>query len=166
MFAGKKQSSSSGSSDSSQLSNHELQQIIDRLMMNQHRDTTSKNYFCIWRIFNKFLVCLDILPETWEERVALFCAHLVERVKVQSSTLKCYISVIKHVLKCNGHKWSEEKVWLNSLVSSCRNLNDRISTRLPIHYKLLELLLFELSRIFETQPFLECLYKTIFIIAY
>ena len=140
---------------------------MEKLKMAQHRDTKARNYFCIWRIFNKFLVRLDFILDSWEERLALFCTYMVDVNKVQSSTLKCYISAIKHILKCDNYKWCEEKVWLNSLIRSCRNLNDQILTRFPIHYKLLELILFEVGRMFgDKQPFLECLYRTISIMAY
>ena len=45
-------------------------------------------------------------------------------------------------------------------------INDRIRKRLPIHCKLLELLLFETEREFGSQPYLQSLYKTIFSFGY
>ena len=45
-------------------------------------------------------------------------------------------------------------------------MNDQIQTRLPIHRNLLEILLFELERIYTDQPYLEILYKDLFILAY
>ena len=41
-----------------------------------------------------------------------------------------------------------------------------VSTRLPIHKNLLELLIFELQRLFKDQPFLESMYKAWFLLAY
>ena len=55
---------------------------------------------------------------------------------------------------------------LNILTKSCRILNDTISTRLPIHLGLLELLLFELGRMFKEQFYLQTMYKAIFLLAY
>ena len=55
---------------------------------------------------------------------------------------------------------------LSTLVCACRIVNDRVKTRLPIQVGLLEIILFELQRLFKTQPYLENLYKAIFIVAY
>ena len=109
---------------------------------------------------------LDTLPDSWEERVALFRAYLVEYRKIKSTTLRCYISAIKHTLKCNGYKWRDEVVWLNSLIRSCKKIKNTVYTRFPIHFKLLEMILFEIGRKFKCQPYLDCLYKSIFSLAY
>lgn len=111
-----------------------------------NRSSTAKNYLCVWQQFNECLLQLDHRPKDWEDRVAFFCAHLIEHKKVQSSTLKSYISAIKHMLRCNDYTWRDEKVWLHALTKSCKMVNDTIYTRFPIHFKLLELILFELHR--------------------
>ena len=64
---------------------------------------------------------------------------------VQSSTLKSYFSAIKFVLRQDGYVWDDAKMLLNSLVSSCKLVNDRVKVRLPIQKGLLELLLFEIK---------------------
>ena len=145
-----------------------MEQIIEKLKANMNRSSTAKNYLCIWRQLNKFLIQLDHIPDQWEDRVAFFCAYLIEVKKVQSSTLKSYISAIKHTLKCDKYEWKDERVWLNALTRSCKLANDRIATRFPIHFKLLEAILFEIQRseIGKTQPYLCCLYQTILCLSY
>ena len=115
----------------------------------------------IWRSFNQFILQLDHKPNTWESRTALYCAYLVD-TGIQSLTLKSYVSAIKHSLKYVNYQWSDQSLLLNSLTKACRIKNDTPRTRLPIHSSLLELLLLEITHIFNTQPYLECLSKTIF----
>ena len=134
--------------------------------MQQTRSSTAKNYMSIWKHLNKFLIKLDYVPEFWEERVSLFCAHLIDAHKVQSSTLRSYTSAIKHTLKVDGYQWSDARVWLDILVKSCKIINDRQMTRLPIQFKLFEMLLFEIERVMANQSYLEILYKAIFCLSY
>ena len=118
---------------------------------------------------NKFLLNLDSrLIVSWEEKTALFGAYLVDN-GIQSSTLKSYFSAIKHVLKLDGYQWDDTKVLLSSLVRSCKLVNDKVKTRLPIQKGLLEMLLFEIDRKYYTtsqQPYLAILFKAIFSLAY
>ena len=60
----------------------------------QNRPSMSQNYLSVWRQFNKFVIKLDIKPQTWEEKVSLFLAQLVDS-GAQSSTIKSYVSAIK-----------------------------------------------------------------------
>ena len=137
---------------------------------NQTRKSTTENYLCIWRNLNKFLLNLDEkLLGCWEEKTTLFGAYLID-CGIQSSTLKSYFSAIKHILKLDGYEWDDSKVLLSSLVRSCKIVNDRVKTRLPIQKGLLEMILFEVERKYETcnspQPYLSILYKAIFSLAY
>ena len=153
-------------SNSSRISTHDINNILERLKNDMNQSSTNRNYLVIWCSLNNFLVRLDTLPDTWEERVALFGTYLVDYKKVKSTTLQCYISAIKHTLKCDNYKWNDELVWLNSLIRSCKKVNDTVYTRYPIHFKLLELILFEVGRMFKVQPYLETSYKSIFCLAY
>ena len=45
-------------------------------------------------------------------------------------------------------------------------MNDVVKTQLPIQKGLLELILFELEKMFDSQPYLETLYKAIFSLGY
>ena len=130
-------------------------------------NSTYQNYYTIWKLFNSFLVRLDYLPMSWEERTALFCVHLTQR-GTKSTTIRSYVSAIKSMLIDDKYKWNNDEVLLNSLIRSCKNMNDIMTTKLPIQCKLLELILFEVERKFEAdnQHFLNILYKTIIIISY
>ena len=139
--------------------------MIERLKSYKTRRSTKGNYHGIWTHFNKFLIRLDIRPDTWEERVALFCAHLVELGK-QSSTIKSYVSAIKHVLTTDGYCWDNTIFQLDTLTKACRVINDRVYIRRPIRKGILEILLFELERIFQQQMYLELLYKAMFVMMY
>ena len=107
------------------------------------------------------------MPSSWEERVTLYCGYLVDRGS-QSSTVKSYVSAIKKVLITDGYEWEDGKIILNAIVKGCKLKNDELKTRLPIRKKLLELILFEVERMYtgNSQIYLEKLYKALFIIAY
>ena len=126
------------------------------------------NYLSIWRQLNKFLINLDAVDKinlSWEQRTALFGAYLVDG-GVQSSTLKSYFSAIKHILKQDGYQWDENKALLSSLVKGCKMENERVKIRLPIQKGLMEMLLFEIERLYNKQPYLESMYKALFSLAY
>ena len=53
--------------------------IIDRLKYQQTRQTTAKTYLAVWRQFNKFLLSLYRMPETWEYRAILFVGYLIKK---------------------------------------------------------------------------------------
>ena len=139
--------------------------VIDKLKSQTTRSSTTENYIKIWRLFNKFIIRLDKKPNSWEERLTLFCAYMVSKGN-KSATIKSYISAIKSVLKTDDYIMNENKLILGSLTQACRLVNDTVRTRLPIQIGLLEIILFELERLFEKQPFLRCLYQTIFAIGY
>ena len=137
------------------------------LRNNAIRSSTAKNYLSIWRAFNKFLFRLDRKPQTWEEKTALYCTHLIENGS-QSSTIRSYVSAIKNTLKCDGYVWSDDKILLEALIKACKLKNDHVSCRFPIKIRLLETLLFEVERTYlkKGQLYLEKLYKAIFALAY
>ena len=119
---------------------------------------------------NRFLISLDYRAHSlaWEEKTALFGAYLVDG-GVQSSTLKSYFSAIKHILKQDGYAWNDNKVLLSSLVKGCKIENDRVKVRLPIQKGLLEMMPFEIDRLFneeKQQPYLCQMYTAIFCLGY
>ena len=61
---------------------------------------------------------------------------------------------------------NDQRMLLGSLMQGCKVINDRVHTRFPIRIGLLEMLLFELERIFADQLYLRILYQTVFAIAY
>ena len=160
-----KGATSSDASSISSISARQMKAIIEHLKMVQYRESTKRNYLSVWRKFNEFVINLDVRPLTWEECASLFGAFLVEK-GIQSSTLRSYMSAIKKVLMDDGYPWNDNKLMLSVLTRGCRIVNDKVRTRLPIQAGLLEMMLFELHRIFNTQYYLEILYKTIFVTAY
>ena len=108
---------------------------------------------------------LDVKPVDWEERTALFCAYLVEKGN-KSATIKSYVSAIKNILVTDGYKWNDSLILMDSPTKACRLANDKIYLRFPIHIGLLEMLLFELERLFSMDWYLEVMYKALFSLAY
>ena len=142
-----------------------MYRIMDGLKNSQHRSTTAAVYHNIWKNFNKFVIRLDYKPTTWEERVALYCAFLVDK-GAQSATIKTYISGIKKILEIDGYVWDNEKVAFSSLTRACRLVNDRVKSRLPIQRSLLEMLLIETIKFFHKQLYLQLLYKCLLTVGY
>ena len=106
-------------------------------------------------------------PKTWEERTELYCAYLIIYKKLQSQTIKSYISGIKSFLIKDGYKWNNDLVLLSAITKSCKLNYDITKTRLPIQQKFLELILFDIGRKFgEKQPYLEALYTTAYLFGY
>ena len=144
-----------------------MELLVQSLLSKQNRSSTFRTYLSIWRQFNTFLMNLDVMPPTWEHRTTLFIAHMIDRGR-QSASVKSYVSAIKKLLILHGYKWKDDEVLVHSLTRACRLINDKVNTKLPIHCSLLEMILFEVERIFklDSQIYLEYLYKAIFAISY
>ena len=106
------------------------------------------------------------MPKTWEDRLSLYCAYIITIKKLQSSTVKSYISGIKHILRIDGYEWDDDKVLLNTITRSCKLKNDKLKVRLPIQKGLLELILFRIQRKYSTQPYLEAMYISAYLLQY
>ena len=153
-------------SSSSKISTRDMELVVEKLVSQQTRKSTAKTYLNIWRHFYDFVLSLDVMPPIWEHRTTLYLAHLIQKGR-QSSSIKSYVSAIKKMLVMDKYKWNDEEVLLHSLTKVCKLINDRASTRLPIHFSLLEMILFEVHRIFgDSQPYLEGLYKALYILSY
>ena len=134
--------------------------------MSKLRLSTRDNYLCIWKLFNQFVIRLDNILCTWEQRAAMFCAHLIDE-GLQSATVRSYLSAIKSVLKDNDYDWDDSQTLLATLIRACRQINDQVKVRFPIKKSLLEVLLFELPRVLGfNQPYLIVLYRALFALAY
>ena len=144
----KKGSEVLSSSESSKISTKSLQLIIDKLLSQTNRSSIVKSYLSIWRQFNKVVINLDVKPNNWEDRVTLFIGFKIDQ-GMQSSTVKSYMSAIKKTLVDDGYPWDDKKVLMGSLTRACKLVNDKVRTRLPIHCSLLEMLIFELERVFS-----------------
>ena len=106
------------------------------------------------------------MPKSWEDRLSLYLAFLITVKKLKSSTIRSYVSGIKHVLTTDGYEWDDGKILLNTLTKSCKMKNDKLKVRLPIQKGLLELILFKIQRKYDTQPYLEALYITAYLLQY
>ena len=144
-----------------------MESIVQKLMAQQHRSSTARNYLSIWRKFNNFVISLDRKSRLWEDRTTLFIGYLIEN-GAQSSTIKSYVSVIKKTLIVNGYQWDDNLVLIRSPAKACSIINDKVRTRLPIHCGLLEMILFEVQRLCarKNQWYLEIMYKTLFAVSY
>ena len=137
--AGKKRKRGS-STTSSMISTEAIKNIVKKLKLQRCRDLMQRTYWCIWRIFNKFFINLDYKPETWEDRMVLFTGFLIEN-RLQSGTVKSYLSAIRAVLWENNIKLNEDLFLLSSLTRACKLRKDRVHTRLPIQKDLLNLII-------------------------
>ena len=84
----------------------------------------------------------------------------------QSGTVKSYVSAIKNMLLLINYQWDDNLILLNSITRGCRMSNDRVSACLPVTCGLLELILFEVRRMYKTQPYLETLFLAILALGY
>ena len=141
--------------------------VVDKLRFQCHRDSTKKNYYGIWKNFNSFYLRLDRKPTSWEERLVLYVAYLIDAGR-KSTTIKCYISAIRAILQDADVHLEENKILLTSLTRACRIHQDRATMKLPITKSTLYLILQGVHKIFVNppQPYLEILYKTMFTVAY
>ena len=164
---GKRKNNSCSASDTSRVSLQDLRLIIEKLKCSQYRPSTAKMYLGVWRQFNKFLMRLDTLPESWEDKTLLFIAHLVHDRKLQSTTVRSYITAIKRMLIDDSYDWQENQLLIRTMMRACRLINDRVvRTRLPIHCGLLEMILFEIKKMFSEQLYLCDLYLAIIALGY
>ena len=70
------------------------------------------------------------------------------------------------MLITDGYKWDDSLTLLETITKACKILNDTVYNRFPIHIALLEMILFEIQRMFLKDLYLEIMYKTLFIISY
>ena len=152
-------------SEASTISASYMKGLLENFKYNKHKSSTKAMYHAVWTQFNEFVIRLDEIPHSWEERTSMFCAYLIKEKQVQSSTLKSYVSAIKAKLTADNYDWNGNLVLLSTLTANCKKENDCVRTRLPISVKLLDLLLAEIGRIL-TSVYLILLYRTAFLISY
>ena len=155
----------STSTGSSSISTSALRSIIHRLENERHRSSTCSQYYCVWKLFNTFLIKLDHKPRNWEDRLTLFVGYLVETEK-KSSTVKSYISAIKAILQGNRIEITADQFSLAALVRACRLKSNQLMTRMPIQKGLVKLILNKLDEIYALQPYLLVLYKAMIATVY
>ena len=156
------------SSESSSISTADMRIIIDRLKFERVRTTTRRNYYSVWKTFNEFIMKLDVKPTNWEDRLSLFIGYIIEYKKVQSQTIRSYISAINTVLKEDNYNLSEDKFLLSSLTRECRYRNNSTRMRLLIQKNLLVELLKFTDNYYKQQGqfYLATLFKALFVTSY
>ena len=148
----KRKKSTISNSGSSKISTAELTLVLDDLKNHSIQQGMKENYHLIWQNFNRFVIQLDRIPSTWEEKTSLYCAFLVTEGR-QSATIKSYVSAIKHKLTTDGYIWNDKLVLLSTITKACKLKNDIVLTRLPIGEKLVDIIIFDVHRCEESSKF-------------
>ena len=139
--------------------------MLESFKGNTVQPGTRKTYHCVWQNFNKFIVRLDRIPAQWEERASLYCAFLIWKGK-KSSTLKSYVSAIKHKLLLDGYQWNDKLLLLTALTRACKLDNDTVKSRLPIGDGFLNVIIFELQRYLRKNEYKKAMYRTLLLTGY
>ena len=147
------------------ISSNDIEDIIEKLKLQRHRDSTRENYYRIWKIFSRFYLRLDVKPNDWSDRLTLFVGYLISEKK-QSVTVRSYISTIRSILIDDNIKFDADQSTLNSLTKACSYVNDKVCCRLPIQKNLLYVILQKVEAHFAMQPYLKTLYQALFAAAY
>ena len=158
---------SSHSSDSSKYSTRYLKLTLQKLQNNQHEDGTQETYHRAWKSFNDFFIKLEHKPQSWEDRIALFVAFLLDN-KNPKATIKTYVSGIKSVLRNDGIILDKDSVLLASLLKSCKYVESEVNMRMPIHCRMLRIMMDRVEQHYlrRNQIYLTKLYKAMFVTAY
>ena len=140
---------------------------MDRLCNEKHQSTTRKNYYTIWKLFNKFILKLDKKPTTWEDRLSLFVGYLVNN-RNKSTMIRSYVSAIKSVLADVDVKITEDSYLLVSLTRACKLINNKIHIRLPIYRDMLHIIVTDVQHhmAMKGQIYLSILCHAIFSASY
>ena len=142
-----------------------LENLIDELKSHRIRASPKKIYFSVWRKFNEFFLKLDYKPNNWEDRLTLFTGYLIDQNK-QSQTIKSYISAIRGLLLEINVEINTDAFLLSALTKACKFKSDCQKTRLPIRKPMLNVLIQEIGKVFDSQPYLASLYSALFSTAY
>lgn len=108
--------------------------VLDKMKGMKHKPATRRKYHRVFTGLANFVWRLDKKPNNWGDRLILYIAWLSEVKKLQSSTLKSYISAIKQVLITEGYEINEDRVVLDSIIKTTKARNDKLLRRLPIGY--------------------------------
>lgn len=82
------------------------------------------------------------------------------------STIRSYVSAIKHKLRADGVDLEDRAVILASIVKAVKLKNDKLFIRLPIQKNLLTMILDKVDILYNEQPYLAQLYKTMLSFGY
>ena len=141
---------------------HNFERILDMLRTKRYKGSTEKNYHQIWAQINEFLIGLNRMPESWEDRLVIYIMSLVQ-IGRASQTISSYIRAIKAVLRTEQIIIKDESYTLASLIKACKIKNEILHVRPPIQKGLLRILLDRMDEYFcaRSQDYLCKLYKAI-----
>lgn len=141
--------------------------IVEKLTNADIQDSTKRVYHSIWCNFNKFLLCFDDLPTTWEQKLVLYATFLAD-AGCASATVASYMSAIRYVLRHDNVEISNTSCKLASIIKACKLHNDTVTVRRPIRGGLLKLILKQVDQEFmlKGQPYLSAVYKAIIVSGY
>ena len=143
-----------------------MQRLVEKLRTQHNRKSTNANYLSVWQSFNDFFIRLDEKPDTWEDRLTLYVAFLVDQQK-KASTIKSYISAVKSVLLDDRIVLNQNKYFLTALTHACKFKNNSVHTRLPIQNGILKILIKTMrTKMFDGQPYLRRLHVALISTAY
>ena len=157
----------SSSDGSMSYSTSAIMNILEKLKLQSVRETTKKNYYCVWRSFNRFIVHLDKKPTNWENRIQLFIGYSINSGK-QSQMVRSYISAIKTILGFENISVHNDSLLLSTVTKACKLKNDQVKCRLPIHRDLLNIIIKNVKEFFQSngQLYLAILYSALFSVGY
>lgn len=135
------------------------------IKQNQIRESTKQKYYQAWIKLNKFLLKFDTLPDSWEEKLVLYATHLADTGK-KKNTISSYISGIRHILRMDGVELNGTSVEIAAITRACKLTEEAVLIRLPIHKRLLVVLLDQLDITYDSQPYLRALYRAMFTAGY
>ena len=160
-------SNASSFSNCTSISTKDNKDIIEKLKNESLRNSTKRNYYLIWKLFNRFFLKLDNKPTSWEDRLTLFVGHLVH-TNHQSQTIKSYLSAIRNTLRMENIKLNEDQFLLNTLTRACCIKNDTVFHRMAIQKAMLRMLVRGVDVFFNNrnQPYLATLYAALISTAY
>ena len=150
----RKKSSTDSSSGFSQLSTRYFENIMNTLRGKRFRKSKRKNYYKIWKLFNKFFIRLDQKPKGWEHRLILYVTYLIH-IRRESFTIKSYISAIRAVLSTEGIYITRESFILSALVKARKLANNTLHVRLGISKGLAHMIVDQIEKYFKSksQPY-------------
>ena len=102
-----------------------FEQIVESLKTKKYRNPTEKNYHQIWTQFNAFIINLDHMPTTWEDRLIIYITSLIQ-IGRASQTIKSYISAINSVLQTENVITKDDSYTLASLMKACKYKNNKL----------------------------------------
>lgn len=157
----------SSSTDPEKISLNMFRRIVERLSNADVCQDTKNMYHSVWCNFNRFLLCFDDLPTSWEEKLVLYASFLAD-IGTASATVASYMSALKYVLRHDGVDLSDSSCKLASIIRACKLHNDVVTVCMPIGFNLHNLILREIDQVYmsQGQPYLGALYCAITVMGY